>query len=307
MSNSGPNTTLQGVTFNAQRKPVILVTKTAQGLATGIETKPESNDRAHKRGSSHVIVRDGNKPEATSEEAAHVLVQHLFAQGDIAIPGIAYAVGYKLAEGPTGGDIVDVYHYDNDSIAFAIADISGKGPHAAVNAALIKFGLRAYSSEGLTPERVIRALDRLYLENNAFEKIESFASVFFGIVDPTRRLMSYTNAGHEPVLIIAPNGTVTVVEPTAPLIGVFDDQHHLFKQAFVEVSGGTLFIAATDGVTEARNAAGELFGMERLIKAALAHRERPEPQIVQGILEATEEFCVGDRRDDIAIVAVRFL
>ena len=150
----------------------------------GIETKPVADVDLQELGNASVVVRDGGLPEATMEEAAKVLVEHLFAQNNIAIAGISYAVTYKLAEGPTGGDIVDVYQYDNNSIAFSIADISGKGPHAAVNAALIKFGLRAYSSEGLTPERVIRALDRLYLENNAFEKADSFASVFFGIVDP---------------------------------------------------------------------------------------------------------------------------
>lgn len=94
----------------------------------GIETKAEpAKGSTLKRGSASVVVRDGNLPEATTEEAAKVLVEHLFAQGNIAIPGISYAVGYKLAEGPTGGDIVDVYHFDNDSVAFAIADISAKG------------------------------------------------------------------------------------------------------------------------------------------------------------------------------------
>jgi serine phosphatase RsbU (regulator of sigma subunit) len=172
-----------------------------------------------------VVVRDGTLPEATTEEAAKVLVEHLFAQTDVLIPGIAYAVSYKLAQGPTGGDIVDLYQYDNDSIALSIADISGKGPHAAVNAALIKFGLRAYSSEGLTPERVIRAMDRLYIENNAFEKVDSFASVFFGIVDPTRRLMTYTNAGHEPIVLVFLDGSSRILVPTAPLVGVFEDEH----------------------------------------------------------------------------------
>ena len=273
----------------------------------GIETKPESSSHALEHGSASVVVRDGSLPEATTEEAAKVLVEHLFAQNNITIPGISYAVGYKLAVGPTGGDIVDVYHYDNDCVAFAIADISGKGPNAAVNAALIKFGLRAYSSEGMTPERVIRALDRLYLENNSFEKTESFASVFFGIVDPTRRLMTYANAGHEPVLLIAPNGTPTTLAPTAPLVGVFDDQHHLFKQAFVELAAGTLFIGATDGVTEARDKSGELFGMDRFIDRAVASRASAEPQIVQAMIEATLTFCDSQRRDDIAIAAVRFL
>ena len=196
-----------------------------------------------------VIVRDGSLPEATTEEAAKVLVEHLFAQNDVVISGISYAVSYKLAEGPTGGDIVDLYQYDNDSIAFSIADISGKGPHAAVNAALIKFGLRAYSSEGLTPERVIRAMDRLYLENNAFEKIDSFASVFFGIVDPTRRLMTYTNAGHEPVVLVFPDGSSRILIPTAPLVGVFDDEHHLFRQSFADLPAGVteVMVIADDG------------------------------------------------------------
>ncbi len=275
--------------------------------AQGIETAPDSVESEQACGTASVIVRDGNTPEATMQEAAKVLVEHLFAQNDVAIPGISYAVTYKLAEGPTGGDIVDVYHYDNDSIAIAIADISGKGPQAAVNAALIKFGLRAYSSEGLTPERVIRAMDRLYLENNAFERSDSFASVFFGIVDPTRRLLTYANAGHEPVIFIAPDGECTVLEPTAPLIGVFDDQHHLFRQAFVDIVPGMLVIAATDGVTEARNAEGELFGMERFADAAVAHRHLPESQLVQAIMTAVQAHDHGKRRDDVAVVAVRFL
>jgi len=276
-----------------------------------IELKPEATPPARNAGAASgaasVVVRDGNLPEATMEEAAKVLVEHLFAPHDISIAGVSYAVSYKLAIGPTGGDIVDVYQYDNDSIAFAIADISGKGPHAAVNAALIKFGLRAYSSEGLTPERVIRALDRLYLETNAFEKKDSFASVFFGIVDPTRRFMNYTNAGHEPVLVIDPDGNPSILAPTAPLVGVFDDQHHLFQQAFIYVEAGMLFIAATDGVTEARSPTGELFGMDRFVSVAVANRALSEPALAQAIMDAVLAFCDGDRRDDIAIVAVRFL
>lgn len=176
-----------------------------------------------------------------------------------------------------------------------------------MNAALIKFGLRAYCSDGMTPERAIRALDRLYLENNAFEKTESFASIFFGIVDPTRRLMNYANAGHEPVLIIAPDGALQILAPTAPLVGVFDDQHHLFKQAFVEVPPGTLIVGATDGVTEARNAKGDLFGVERFAETAVANRHLSEPGLVQAIVDATLAFSAGRRRDDIAIVAVRIL
>lgn len=284
-----------------------MIKRAPDARVEGIETKPTRNAVRQKRGSASVHVKKSGTYEATTHEAAQVLVEHLFAPNDIAIPGISYAVGYKLAQGTTGGDIVDIYHYDNDAVAVAIADISGKGAQAAIHAAMIKYGLRAYSSAGMTPERVIRALDRLYLENNAFEKVESFASVFFGSIDPTRRLMNYTCAGHEPVFLISPDGQHIALAPTAPLIGIFDDQHHLFKQAFVEIAPGTVFIGATDGVTEARSAHGEFFGMPRLIAIAKAHRSDSESAIVQAILNEVDAFCAGKRRDDVAVVAVRFL
>ncbi len=270
----------------------------------GIETRPEPLLR---QGAGSATYLNDVAFQPTSEEAAQVLVQHLFAQNNIGIPGVAYAVGYKLAQGNTGGDIVDVYHYDNNAVAVAIADIAGKGPQAAIHAAMIKYGLRAYSSAGMTPERVIRALDRLYLENNAFEKIESFASVFFGSIDPTRRLMHYTCAGHEPVFLICPDGRCIALPPTAPLIGIFDDQHHLFKQAFIDVGPGTIFLGTTDGVTEARDTNGTFYGMERLIALVSANRTLPEADIVAIILQDVDAFCGGKRRDDIAIVVMRFM
>ncbi len=268
----------------------------------GIVTEPEPSVSDKAPGYSSIALES---MPATSE-AAQILVEHLFAQSDVSIPGISYAVTYRLAEGHAGGDIIDLYHFDNDSVAISIADISGKGTQAAVHAALIKYGLRAYSSHGLAPEKAVRALDRLYLENNAFERTESFASIFLGVVDPSRRMMTYTCAAHEPVLVMYPDGNVRVLDPTAPLIGVFDDQHHLFKQHFVELRESALFVGTTDGITEARNAQGELYGMERLISIVRRHRDEPVGDIVDALLSDALTFCGGIRRDDIAIIAARF-
>jgi serine phosphatase RsbU (regulator of sigma subunit) len=287
------------------REGVTDVVEAEASSADGIETKPTYPPRAQ-AGTASIIVHDSPLPQATTAEAAKVLVEHLFAQNDVAIPGISYAVTYRLAEVQTGGDIVDVYHYDNGAVACSIADISGKGSRAAVNAALIKFGLRAYSSEGLTPERVIRAMDRLYLENTGFDGVESFASVFFGLIDPTRRMMTYSNAGHEPIVLVFPDGLTKVLNPTAPLIGVFDDQHHLFTQDFIDLPPGTLFVGATDGVTEARDADGDFYGMDRFVAAARAARTLPEADIVASIVSDVQAFSPYKQRDDIAIVAVRF-
>jgi sigma-B regulation protein RsbU (phosphoserine phosphatase) len=238
--------------------------------------------------------------------AAKVLVEHLFARGEMPISGIEYAVGYRLAHGLTGGDIVDVYQFDNDAVSFSIADISGKGADAAIHAAMVKYGLRAYASQGLTPEKVLRSLDRLYLENNAFERIESFTSVFFGLVDHTRRIMHYASGGHEAAAIIVPGESVRTIEPTAPLIGVFDDQHHLFKQHYVELPPGAVFVATTDGITEARAPDRSFFGMEGFLAVIEELAEAPAEMIVRELIERARAFSADALRDDVAVLAARF-
>jgi sigma-B regulation protein RsbU (phosphoserine phosphatase) len=257
-------------------------------------------------GESSTRVFVGLEPRVSAYEAASVLVSHLFAQADRDIGGVSYAVGYKLSDGHAGGDIVDVYHFDNDAVALSIADISGKGVQAAVHAALIKYGLRAYSSLGLTPEKTMRAMDRLYLENSNFENIESFASVFLGVVDPKRRSMTYSSAGHEPAILVHPHSEPQVLEPTAPLIGVFDDQHHLFKQETVHLWPGSLLVLTTDGVTEARSADRDFYGIDGLLNCVRRERDAVPTAIVDAILNDIAGFSPDALRDDIAIVAVRF-
>lgn len=234
-------------------------------------------------------------------------MRHLFAPSQHKIDNVEYHVAYLLAERAIGGDIVDVYHFDNGSVAFSIADISGKGSTAAIHAALVKYGLRCYASEGLSAERVLRSLDRAYIENNAFERTESFASVFIGILDQDRRAMTYASAGHEPVFLYRPSTGVEILEPTAPLIGVFDDQHHLFKQRHVAIQSGAILVATTDGVTEARSPDGEFFGIERLAGAvSMAIRgARSMQSVVDHVLAEVSGFCAGRLRDDIAALAAR--
>lgn len=278
----------------------------ASSIASGIETTPTLAHIGDKNlGDSSVQIGTNGPP--TRENAAEILIEHLFANTDARIPGIAYAVAYRLAEEFIGGDIVDVYHFDNNSVAFSIADISGKGARAAVHAALIKYGLRAFSSHGLAPERALRSLDRLYLENNNFEQNESFATVFFGLVDPKRKVMTYASGGHEPVIIVHPDRTIEILAPTAPLIGVFDDQHHLFTQDVVTLSAGTLFVATTDGVTESRSPTGEMFGMDRFIEVVLANVDADLKQLIGAVIDAAQAFRSGRLVDDMAIIAARFM
>lgn len=242
-----------------------------------------------------------------ASDEAHVLIQRLFGGIHREIPGMRYAIAYRAANGQSGGDIADVFHYDNDHVSFLIGDIAGKGGAAAAQAAMVKYGLRTLASAGLMPESVMRALNRLYFESATFERQpESFATVFFGIIDTTRRFLFYSNAGHEPVLMIFPDGTHTLLEVTGPLVGVFGDQHHLFKQSTIELPIGTLLVAATDGITETRGAGGAFYGIDRFIACALKNRNASESDIAQTVLADVNAFSTSTQRDDIAIIVTRF-
>jgi sigma-B regulation protein RsbU (phosphoserine phosphatase) len=122
----------------------------------------------------------------------------------------------------------------------------------------------------------------------------------------TRRIMQFSSGGHEAAAIVVPGKRAFVIEPTAPLIGVFDDQHHLFKQSYVDLPPGTIFVATTDGITEARNPAGEFFGMTGFIDVVEENAEEPAERIVSALIERARVFSAGNLRDDIAVVAARF-
>lgn len=240
--------------------------------------------------------------------AASLLVQFLFTPQARAFDHVEYAVEYSLAQGEAGGDIIDAYLFDNGSVAFSISDISDKGPKAALHAALIKFSLRAYASQGATPETTLQSLNTLYMENSLHEQQASYATCFFAQIDNERNVMGYASAAHDTVLLMHPNEPAIPLPVTAPMIGVFDSQKHAFRQRYVELQHGTVFVAVTDGVTDARRGDVEFFGMDRLRRIVEEYRERPMAAMAERIMTEAKAFWSEDRaRDDMAVLAVRFL
>ncbi|MGH7756864.1 MAG: PP2C family protein-serine/threonine phosphatase, partial [Vulcanimicrobiaceae bacterium] len=242
-------------------------------------------------------------------DAPHALVRHLFPTRFLRMPGLETALAYAAPGmgNQVGGDIIDAYRLSNGTTSFSIADISGKGMHAAVNAALVKFALRAYASEGYTPERVLQSLNRFYIENNTYERTDSHLTAFFGLVDSARSRLTYASAGHEPIVVCHHGQAPLVLRPTAPMIGVDDGSRLPFAQASIPLQIGTVLVVTTDGVTEARAPDGECFGMERLRDCVRRNVDRSVENQVATLLRETEAFCQGPFRDDIAILVARFL
>ncbi len=247
--------------------------------------------------------------EADESLAAMTLVEHLFPPQVRRLPGLEIALAYRQAGNRehVGGDIIDVYRLLNKNTVLSIADISGKGVKAAVDAALIKYSMRAYASEGFPPEHILRSLNRLYNEKNLNDGEESFVTAFVASFDPETGTLRYASAGHEPVAVSEPGMPTYGLNMTAPMLAVFDDPKNLFRGSSLKVKSRTLLVAATDGLIECRAPNGEFFGMDRFLGLIDENRELDVQEVLASLLGAAEAFSRADYEDDTAIMVARFL
>ena len=130
-----------------------------------------------------------------------------------------------------------------------------------------------------------------------------FASVFFGLLDPATGELDYINAGHEPPVVFNANGIHQQLEPTGPVIGMFNEAKHIVKS--VRMMTGDFMFAYTDGVTEARNPNNELFSEERLY-SLMKNAYESTNVLVNEIFAALENFTgTAKQFDDITVIAVQ--
>ena len=128
-----------------------------------------------------------------------------------------------------------------------------------------------------------------------------FATVFLGALDPNDGQLDYVNAGHEPAVVVAPDGTTRELRPTGPALGLMPDV--AFGAGQATVGRGHGFLAFTDGLVEARSPAGEAFGAERL-RAALRGNSASASALVRGVMEALHAFTgQAEPHDDVTLLA----
>ena len=183
------------------------------------------------------------------------------------------------------GDFYDAFVLDGDYVGLAIADVCDKGVGAALFMALFRSLVRVFSgqtylpgleidfdeNEGTTDIQVAaddqrRALQAVELTNDYIAQnhwqTSMFATLFFGVLDPKTGLLSYINGGHEPLFIINASRIKKTLAPTGPAVGMMPNAKYKIEQVTLDV--GDILIGYTDGVTEAKSPAGELFTNKRL-------------------------------------------
>lgn len=198
-----------------------------------------------------------------------------------------------------GGDWYDFLPLAPRQVALVLADVSGKGVHAALRMANLQAHVRG--QVGTTPEdplRALRQVNRLLRERS---RSGQFATMFFGVwADATRRL-NYINCGHNPPLVLRANGEVEWLKATATVLGVFDDWECQLGR--VTLAPGDVLFAYSDGVTEAEGD-DELFGEERLVDAVRAARAGGPQAVVDEVIARVQAFDGGSPTDDLTVMAL---
>lgn len=216
------------------------------------------------------------------------------------IPGYEVATSYITSD-ESGGDYYDFYHYPDGRVGLLIADVSGHGAGAATVMAMLRAIIHCY--ESLEPDTAGFA-QYCNTKLTASRLDGNFITAFFCILDPATGGLAWTRAGHNPPRVRRADGTVDVLTSAATLpLGIVDD---LGAESDRGVLGpGDTLVLYTDGITELRDGATELFGEARLDAALHACNGRPEC-VVDSIHSAMYAFTGSmTRQDDQTLVVLR--
>src|ERR1043166_7241913 len=182
---------------------------------------------------------------------------------------------YNYPTEEVSGDYYDWVRIYDDQIGLVIADVSGKGVPAALLMAFLRASLRAATHIGYSPHISMAKVNYLL-----WESIErnQFITAFYGILDATNRTFAYSNAGHNPPMLIDVDGTAHFEERGGVPLGMFRDSR--YYEYYATIEPGQILVLYTDGVTEATNPGGEEYGRDRLAEAVRHARDRPAREMI---------------------------
>ncbi|MFN0150857.1 MAG: SpoIIE family protein phosphatase [bacterium] len=219
-----------------------------------------------------------------------------------AIPGVELsALNVPCLE--VGGDYYDYIMLDESRLlGLAIGDASGKGIPAAILMASFQAAFHLQAEAHLSPARVLERMNKLIVHQTRSER---FVTFFYGVLDVESRVLTYSNAGHNPPLLIRADGTALALDNAGLLLGVSPETS--YEDVRVVLESGDLLLLYTDGVTDELNPSDDIFGMERLEKTLWASTELPLPTILNRVYSSVAEFMGGAPEDDITLLGVKVL
>jgi phosphoserine phosphatase RsbU/P len=199
-----------------------------------------------------------------------------------------------------GGDLYDFIPYSLSCLGIVIGDVSGKGAPAAIYAALVSGILRSHAPTEPEPGEMLAAVNLSLAER----RIEGqFVSLIYALWDDTHRTLVVANSGL-PRPVYLQDGTIQVIEATGLPLGLFDDAS--YDEFHFQMKPGDLFVFFSDGILDARNRSGELFGRGRAEEIIASCAGRSADCVVDSLFKAVADHSAGvETFDDQTVVAIK--
>lgn len=201
-----------------------------------------------------------------------------------------------------GGDFYDLIRLPDRRACVILGDVSGKGVEAASVSAAVKTALGAYAWEGLPPAHMVRSLNDFLL---GFSRLETFATLFVGLVDLEAATLTYCSAGHPPAMLLrASTHELQTLDVQSGVVGAFREM--TYRDGVISLERGDLLLLYTDGVTEARGPKGDFFGEDGLSEALMRETQRGTDGLLDRLLQTLDAFTDRHLDDDVAMMSLRF-
>jgi phosphoserine phosphatase RsbU/P len=237
-------------------------------------------------------------------EIAREVQERLFPQEFPPVEGLDYCGACRPALG-VGGDYYDFLLLPNGSLGIAIGDVSGKGISAALLMASLQASLRAQATQGTNDLAALMSnVNRLVYDASAENR---YATFFYAQYEPSTRMLTYVNAGHNPPMLFRDGGEVIRLdEAGGVVVGLLRD--FTYTQAAITLKPGDLLLAYTDGISEAMNKQEEEWGEEHMMQTAQACKGLSASETITLLVQAADAFAAGAKQhDDMTLVVVRLL
>ncbi len=223
-------------------------------------------------------------------------------QGSPELPGFDIA-GTTRPHDEVGGDYYDFINVTQGRMGLAIADVSGKGIPAALLMAGLRMSLLAEIRNEFAIRAVMRKVNSLVHESTERHK---FITAFYGVLDVKNRVLIFSNAGHNPPILVRKGGLIEYLVDGGVALGVLADAR--YEERPVALGSGDILVMYTDGVSEAESPSGEHFGSRRIEQSIERNAANTAQEILDGIVWEVLKWT-GERgpNDDLTLVVLKTL